>query len=310
MGCLAQPPAEIAAIAGSAPRVDPVVAGAHARLLLGGIPFLRETLGARSHGGKGRRRQTYSDVVQPATVHAAAAHLGHGFAWFLVNNPWAGDIIQRASGWLRPYELTESQLQVIAPGAPHGKLSEFIEPLKDMFAEFEINTPYRVAAFLGNAIVESDHLKTFTEYASGEAYEGAARLGNTQKGDGKKFKGRGVIQITGRENYAKCGPALGVDLIAHPEKLASDTSLAIRSGGWYWTTFKALNAFADLGPAGFAETVKRVNGAITDARTHWPERVAYYRRALRELGGPVPEVVSADRASGPTRLGVTAFHAA
>jgi len=174
------------------------------------------------------------------------------------------------------------------------KLQEYVGPLNAMFDEFHLDTPYRVAAFLGNAIVESDHLKTFTEYASGEEYEGRTDLGNTHPRDGKKFKGRGIIQVTGRTNYSKCGTALGQDLIAHPELLASDTGLAIRSGGWYWTTYKNLNRFADKGPDGFAETVYRVNGAVTAPRTHWPERVAYYKRALRELGAPVPDAVGTD----------------
>ncbi len=305
--------------AGAAARsVSPAVAGEHARQLLGSLPVLRQTLrGTRPtrHGWvdvvidgaesllrlmgipvsrRAGRPVPYAETITPATVLRAAAHYGHGFAYSMLHAPWADARLRRLGGWLKPGHLTVAQLQRIAPSAKVAKLQEYVGPLNAMFDEFHLDTPYRVAAFLGNAIVESDHLKTFTEYASGEEYEGRTDLGNTHAGDGKKFKGRGIIQVTGRTNYAKCGQALGQDLIAHPELLASDTGLAIRSGGWYWTTYKDLNRFADKGPDGFAETVYRVNGAVTAPRTHWPERVAYYKRALRELGAQVPDTVGTD----------------
>lgn len=185
---------------------------------------------------------------------------------------------------------------------PEAKLKAIEAPLNAMLEEFDIDTNYRVAAFLANAIVESDHLKTFEEYASGEAYEGRKDLGNTEKGDGKRFKGRGIIQVTGRTNYQACGDYFSVDFTSakgKSERLAQEWDLAIRSGGWFWTTHVKpdLNTYADIGPSGFPETVHRVNGAVTAKRTHWPERVKYYQRALTALGEEAPETVSSNHSA-------------
>lgn len=179
------------------------------------------------------------------------------------------------------------------------RLQAIEAPLNAALREFGIDTNYRIAAFLANAIVESDHLRTFQEYASGAAYEGRADLGNTQKGDGKRFRGRGIIQVTGRTNYQACGDYFRVDLTSEkgaPTLLATDWNLAIRSGGWFWTTHVKpnLNTYADMGPTGFAETVHRVNGAVLARRTHWAERVKYYKRALEALCMDVPGEVPSD----------------
>ena len=186
--------------------------------------------------------------------------------------------------------LTAEQLHTILPTTSKKRLHAIAGPLAAAMAEYDISTPNRVAAFLGNIIVESDHLNTFREYASGAEYEGRTDLGNTQPGDGVRYKGRGVIQITGRSNYAACGTGLKVDLVNHPALLESNVSLAMRSGGWFWTS-RNLNKEADRGAAGFAQTVYRVNGAVTAKRTHWAERVQYYKAALKALGAPVPNVV-------------------
>ena len=123
-------------------------------------------------------------------------------------------------------------------------------------AEFEINTPARQAAFLAQIGHESGQLRYVRELASGAAYEGRKDLGNTQPGDGVRFKGRGLIQITGRANYLKCGEALGLDLIADPELLEQPIN-ACRSAGWFWES-RGLNALADAGD--FLRITKRING--------------------------------------------------
>lgn len=85
---------------------------------------------------------------------------------------------------------------------------------------------------------------------------GATRLGNTQPGDGWRFRGRGLKQLTGRDNYARCGKAIGEDLIAHPERLLLPVNAAL-SAGWFWHS-KGLNAVADKGDV--VEMTRIVNG--------------------------------------------------
>jgi putative chitinase len=186
-----------------------------------------------------------------------------------------------------PTKLAAEQLHQIIPTTKMKRLKEIAEPLSAAMNEYHIDTPNRIAAFLGNVVVESAGFKTFKEYASGAEYEGRNDLGNTHPGDGTRYKGRGVIQITGRKNYEACGKALGVDLLTHPELLETSMSLAMRSAGWFWTS-RHLNEQSDRGAAAFAETVYRVNGAVTAPRTHWPERVKYYKATLKVLGAPVP----------------------
>ena len=82
---------------------------------------------------------------------------------------------------------------------------------------------------------ESDGFRTASEYASGSAYEGRADLGNTQTGDGKKFKGRGYLQLTGRSNYKEAGKALGLDLINNPS-LAEEPKNSAAVSLWFWKT--------------------------------------------------------------------------
>ena len=95
----------------------------------------------------------------------------------------------------------------------------FIQPLNDTMDEFGITTPARQAAFLAQVCHESGSLHYTRELADGTAYEGRADLGNTEPGDGPRFRGRGLIQVTGRANYRACGTALNLDLIGHPEML-------------------------------------------------------------------------------------------
>ena len=89
-------------------------------------------------------------------------------------------------------------------------------------------------------------------------YEGRLDLGNTEPGDGAKFRGRGLLQTTGRANYAATGKALGVDLLLRPELLGLPP-LAARSAGWFWQR-KGLNELADAGD--FTECTRRINGGL------------------------------------------------
>ena len=101
------------------------------------------------------------------------------------------------------------------------------------------------------------------------------RMGNTAPGDGWEYRGRGLIQITGRANYMACGEALGLDLIAHPELLEKPQH-ACMSAAWFWAT-NALNTLADAGK--FDAITQRINGGQNGAA----DRQALYAMALRVL---------------------------
>ena len=171
--------------------------------------------------------------------------------------------------------LDEATLLKIMPHAK-SRVQDFLEPLNAAMREFHINTPVRQAAFLAQIANESGELRYVKEIASGAAYEGRKDLGNTQPGDGMRYKGRGLIQITGRNNYAECGKAMGVDLITNPELLETN-DLACRSAAWFWAS-RGLNDLADKGD--FYRITKRINGGTNGLK----ERQAYYAKAMLFLG--------------------------
>jgi putative chitinase len=170
--------------------------------------------------------------------------------------------------------MTPADLLAIMPFAK-SHIAAFFSPLVAAMGEFDINTQARQAAFLAQVGHESGQLRYVRELASGAAYEGRKDLGNTQPGDGIRFKGRGLIQITGRTNYAACGVALGLDLIARPE-LLEDPENACRSAGWFWKTH-GLNELADSGDQ--VRVTKRINGGTNGLA----DRLALFEKAQEVL---------------------------
>jgi putative chitinase len=166
-----------------------------------------------------------------------------------------------------------------ATGARIDRATEWLEPIEAAMAEFEINTPERQAAFLAQIGHESGGFHWATELwgptPAQQRYEGRADLGNTEPGDGFKFRGRGLIQTTGRDNFKRTGEALGVDLLADPE-LLSEPSLAARSAGWFWKAH-GLNELADAGD--FMRITRKINGGTNGML----ERMALYERAKEAL---------------------------
>lgn len=142
--------------------------------------------------------------------------------------------------------------------------------------EFSINTPLRAAAFLAQLAHESGELRYMEEIASGAAYEGRHDLGNTEPGDGVRYKGRGPIQLSGRANYRACGAALGLDLEGDPAQAATP-QVGFRIAGWYWQTHFC-NELADDGY--FKEITRKINGGQAGEAS----REAYYARAKEVLG--------------------------
>ena len=170
--------------------------------------------------------------------------------------------------------ITIQQLKLIMPFA--GKRREtFLAPLNTTMLSYTINTPLRQAAFLAQLAHESGSLRYVKELASGEAYEGRTDLGNVAEGDGVKYKGWGLIQITGRSNYQACGSALGLDLLNHPELLEQPLEACL-SAGWFWQS-RRLNELADNKE--FKKITKRINGGYNG----YEDRLKYYNIALKVL---------------------------
>jgi putative chitinase len=125
----------------------------------------------------------------------------------------------------------------------------------------------RLAHFMAQLIHESGGFKYMEEIASGSAYEGRADLGNVVDGDGRRFKGRGPIQLTGRANYRKFGRSIGIDLENHPE-IAAIPSIGLHTALEYWDDRK-LNAYADRDDV--LGITKRINGGtngLDDRKKH------------------------------------------
>lgn len=165
-------------------------------------------------------------------------------------------------------------------GATILRAGQWVAPLQAACDKYAINTPLRMAAFMAQVGVESGRL-LYTREIWGPTqaqlgYEGRKDLGNTQPGDGKRFMGRGLIQITGRHNYTVAAAALGVDLLNHPELLEQPADAAL-SAAWFWSTH-GLNELADQGQ--FQTITRRINGGLNA----YSERLQLYGAGKRALG--------------------------
>jgi putative chitinase len=167
---------------------------------------------------------------------------------------------------------------VLRQVAPHGKdqiIRDFADVLPRLVDAYAINTLSRQAHFIAQVAHESDHFKTTVEYASGDAYEGRKDLGNVQSGDGRRFKGRGLIQLTGRNNYEKAGWVLHQDFVADPEMVARFPHAA-DVAGFFWHLHE-LNHHADR------DDVKRITRIINGAYTGLSSRQTYLKAAKSAL---------------------------
>lgn len=174
--------------------------------------------------------------------------------------------------------ITEQQLLQILPNAGR-QAGVFVPALNTAMNRYGIVGTPRAAAFIAQIGHESGQFRWLKELwgptAQQVAYEGRADLGNTVKGDGSRYRGRGLIQITGRANYAACGESLGLDLINQPE-LLEQPQYAAMSAAWFWST-KGLNTLADQGD--FVKITRRINGGINGMA----DRQALYDKALKVL---------------------------
>jgi len=172
--------------------------------------------------------------------------------------------------------VTVADLRAIA-GGPAPLASKLVGPINTHAASQGITTPLRMAHFVAQIAHESGSFLYAEEIADGSAYEGRADLGNTEPGDGRRYKGRGLIQLTGRANYADYSRDSGIDYVARPELVASDPFAAVDVACWYWNK-RRINALAD------ADDVKAVTKAINGGYNGLDDRMAYLARAKAVLG--------------------------
>jgi putative chitinase len=202
--------------------------------------------------------------------------------------------------------ITAAQLCSIVPSVPVSKANEFADALNNAMREFSINTPLRQCAFIAqtahesmgytaflenlnysaNALIATWPLRFTKEIAASYARQPqkianrayANRIGNGDEasGDGWKYRGRGIIQITGKDNYKACGKVLNLDLVSSPE-LLEQTLNAFRSGTWFWNS-RNLNPLADRDD--FTAITKAINGGLNGLA----DRLKYYARAKSVIG--------------------------
>ncbi|MGE0490449.1 MAG: D-Ala-D-Ala carboxypeptidase family metallohydrolase [Vulcanimicrobiota bacterium] len=171
--------------------------------------------------------------------------------------------------------ITADELAQVMPNLKEARLKKLLPFLQEAMKEFKINTHGREAAFIAQLAHESGELQFMEELADGSDYEGRVDLGNTHPGDGRRFKGRGPIQLTGRHNYTLYGEKLKLNLVENPEQ-AAKPEVGFRIAGLYWS-LNGLNQLADEGD--FFQITQRINGGQR-GREH---RERFHERALRVL---------------------------
>lgn len=160
------------------------------------------------------------------------------------------------------------------------RAKKWCAPLNSAMAAYDITTPDRAAAFLAQVGHESGGLLYVRELwgptDAQKRYEGREDLGNTEPGDGFRYRGRGLIQITGRANYQQVSDALGLDFVTHPEELELPAFAAL-SAAWFWNS-RDLNALADRGD--FRSITRKINGGFNG----YDDRVRRMKIAIEVLG--------------------------
>ncbi|MBQ3700821.1 MAG: hypothetical protein II886_13105 [Prevotella sp.] len=182
-------------------------------------------------------------------------------------------------------ELTIEQLRTAMPHASMARCREFLKPINNAMFRYNIDTPLRAAHFLAQCAWESGSLRYVEEIASGAAYDTgrkAQALGNTPQadGDGQRYKGRGLLQVTGRTNYKLYGIIIGKDMEDMNERnwlLLRQPRYAADSAGWFWKTH-GLNERADRDE--HTNITRIINGSTATAS----RRLPYLRVAKIAVG--------------------------
>jgi len=177
--------------------------------------------------------------------------------------------------------LSEEQFRAMLPKDQQGKVAIYLDAINEAMEIFNITTPLRKAHFMAQVLHETAYLKYSEEIASGKAYEGRSDLGNTQPGDGPLFKGRGLLQLTGRDNYVKCQSYLrtrlnnpGFDITSDVNKasqLSSNPLYAALASGYFWHSIKPkLNETADKDDIYWVSVY--VNGWAKQSNPYYPDK--------------------------------------
>lgn len=167
-------------------------------------------------------------------------------------------------------------------GANRQKQHDIIEAVGDVLQftldSYQINTMLRIAHFMGQIVHESAGMRTTEEFASGAAYEGRLDLGNTQPGDGRRYKGRGLLQLTGRSNYRRIGGIIGQDLEGNPE-IAADPAISLVIACEYWKNWgsNGINPLCDR------DDLIAVTKAVNGGRNGLEDRRKYLGKAKTAL---------------------------
>lgn len=169
--------------------------------------------------------------------------------------------------------ITKEILKKIAPYANDKIIADLEKYFDENLRKYKIDTYIRVCHFLAQAAHESAGFRTLEEYASGADYEGRRDLGNIRPGDGRRYKGRGIFQLTGRANYKTFGDRIGVDLENNPE-LAEDPRISVLTACEFWNN-RNLSTFADIDDV--TSITRRINGGLNGIE----DRKNYLARAKK-----------------------------
>lgn len=170
--------------------------------------------------------------------------------------------------------LTLDSITAIMAKGSKVKIAKYLPLLNHLLPQYQINTSLRICHFLAQVGHESLSFSYTEEIDDGHAYEGRKDLGNTEKGDGPRFKGRGLIQLTGRQNYSEYAKYSCLDLLTMPHEKIISTSphYALDVSLWFWKN-KNLNKYADRDD--IHTLTRRINGGHNGIN----DRKAYLARA-------------------------------
>ncbi len=175
--------------------------------------------------------------------------------------------------------ITREQLLAIMPNV-RIRADIFLPYLNKYMLKYGICTRLRVCHFLAQIAHESGELRYTKEIASGKEYEGRKDLGNVKPGDGVRYKGRGLIQITGRANYKQISDATGIDFIGHPDWMELP-QWAVMSACWWWDN-RGLNRLADKDA--LTLITQRINGGTNGLQDRL-KYLARAKKAIKQEGG-------------------------